>query len=208
MSGIYRILETVKTIDEHGNETVYQIVNQKEMTSSITKNDEPDYIKIYTKIWAEFNNIPLAYRELFLRLATRMTYCNGNDLGDAQLVQTGKYFSDEDKKKLGWKDAMYNRALGELVKTGAIRRVAKGLYQINPSYAGKGEWKYNPKLECGGVEDLVASFNFKDGTVETVITWADNGTDDEMNYIYRDGMNVKAKDETVLKTTKKIREKV
>lgn len=172
-----------------------------EKVTNIQRNDEPDYIKLYTKMWCEFNDIPMAYRELFLQLVTRMTYCNSADLGNSQLVNTGKPWSTSIMKALNWKDRMYQKGLKALCECEAIKKVGKGVYQINPRYAGRGEWKYNPRLERGGIEDLVATFNFKDKSVDTKIVWADDGKDTPMNEAYRQGMGVSAKQETVLKST-------
>lgn len=189
--------ETVIREDADGNVTSSTV----ETTTNIQRNDEPDYIKLYTKMWCEFNDIPMAYRELFLQLVTRMTYCNSADLGNSQLVNTGKPWSDSIMTALGWKKSMYMKGLSELCKHNAIRKVGRGVYQINPQYAGRGEWKYNPRLERGGVEDLVAKFNFKDKSVDTEIVWADDGEDTPMNEAYRQGMGVSAKQETILKST-------
>ena len=104
-------------------------------------------------------------------------------------------------KALNWKDRMYQKGLKALCECEAIKKVGKGVYQINPRYAGRGEWKYNPRLERGGIEDLVATFNFKDKSVDTKIVWADDGEDTPMNEAYRQGMGVSAKQETILKST-------
>ena len=172
-----------------------------EKVTNIQRNDEPDYIKLYTKMWCEFNGIPIAYRELFLQLVTRMTYCNSADLGNSQLVNTGKPWSTSIMRALNWKDRMYQKGLKALCECEAIKKVGRGVYQINPQYAGRGEWKYNPRLERGGIEDLVATFNFREGTINTKIVWADNGEDSPMNEAYRQGMGVSAKQETILKST-------
>lgn len=195
MASFISKIETHTEIDEHGNESTTKV----EKNTSISRNDEPDYIKIYTHMWAEFNGVPTAYREFFLQLAIRMTYCNSGDLKNAQLVNTGKPYSNSIKEVLGWKDDMYKRGLRELTQSGAIKRVARGVYQINPQYAGKGEWKYNPKLNRGGIEELVTTFNFKNKTVDTCIIWADDGQNTDFNKSYRQGLNVKADNETVLK---------
>lgn len=186
--------ETQTFIDENGIEHS----STKETTTKIERSTEPDYIKIYTKMWCEFNQIPLAYRDLFFELTCNMTYCNAGDLSHSQLVYTGKPWSDVIMNKLGWKKAMYQRGLSELCKCNAIKKISRGVYQINPNYAGRGEWKYNPKLNRGGIENLVATFNYTAGTVETQITWADDGTNNELNTAYRQGLNVQANDCTTL----------
>ena len=60
---------------------------------------------------------------------------------------------------------------------------------------------YNPQENQGGVKDLVAKFNFKDKTVDTQIIWADDGSNSELNKSYREGLEVKKEDETVLTST-------
>lgn len=172
----------------------------KETTSKIEHSTEPDYIKVYTKMWCEFNQIPMVYRDLFFELICNMSYCNASDLEHSQLVNTGKPWSDSIMKHLGWKKAMYQRGLAELCKCNAIKKISRGVYQINPSYAGRGEWKYNPRLSRGGIENLVATFDYASGTVATKMLWADNGEDTELNELYRTGLNVTKDDNTTLTT--------
>lgn len=199
MANIQTITEKQTRIDENGNETT----TIKECTKKIERSSEPDYIKIYTKMWCEFNQIPLAYRDLFFELTCNMTYCNAGDLEHSQLVNTGKPWSDAIQKKLGWKRAMYQRGIKELRDCGAIKQISRGVYQINPNYAGRGEWKYNPKLERGGIQELVATFNYTEGTVQTHLIWADDGSDSEMNKMHRQGLNVAKNANTTLRETKK-----
>lgn len=199
MADIITRKETTTFIDADGTERT----TSKESTTNYERNNEPDYIKLYTRMWCEFNEIPNAYRDLFLELVMRMSYCNSHDLDNSQIVFTGEPVASSIMNTLKWKKRMYQTGLKVLTECKAIKRVARGVYQINANYAGKGEWKYNPKYERGGVEDLVAKFNFKKGTVETEIVWADNGEDTELNEMFREGMGVKAKDQTVLKTTTK-----
>ena len=173
----------------------------KETLTKIQRSEEPDYIKLYTKIWADFNNIPDAFQGLFLQLALRMTYANVAIKGGGQMVHTGEPTASEIMQILGWNSKdWYQKGLAALVKCNALKRLARGAYQINPSYAGKGEWKYNPRLQRGGIEDLVTTFNFKNKSVDTQIIWADDGKQSEFNNQYRQGLHVKAEQETILKT--------
>ena len=132
--------ETVTEImtDEKGNVTEQTTIKE----TSFDKVQEPDYIKIYTNMWCEFKSVPVQYRNLFLALALRMSYCNKNDLEHSQLVYTGKPFSDELMKECGWTsyDSLM-KGLKALCKSGAIKKIARGVYQINPEYAGRGGWQ-------------------------------------------------------------------
>lgn len=186
--------EVHTTVDSDGNTTV----DTKETVYK--KEREPDYVKLYTKMWCEFNQIPMTYQPLFIELIQRMSYCNSLDLKNSQIVYTGKPISDSIMKTLGWKRAMYQRGLAELTKADAIRKVSRGVYQINPNYAGRGSWRYNPQEKQGGIKDLIATFNFKDKTVDTKIVWSDDGTNSDLNELYREGLGVRKEDETVLST--------
>jgi hypothetical protein len=169
-------------------------------TLKFEKSKEPDYIKLYTNVWCEFNQIPIQWRTLFLELVSRMTYCNAEDLKHSQLVYTGKPFNDDIANALGIGIRQYQKGIKSLCECNAIKKISRGVYQINPTYAGRGEWKYNPKLRRGGVEDLVSTFNFKTGEVDTRIVWADDGCDDDINKIYRDGLGVSKDDQTTMKS--------
>ena len=192
----YSKVETTFT-DENGNtrKTV------QESTHKIEPTGEPDYIKIYTKMWCEFNQIPNKWRDLFFELVTRMSYAN-IDTTKSQIVATGGPTREAICRALGWKANMYQKGLRALCDVGAIRKCNRGFYQISPMYAGRGEWKYNPKLQRGGVENLKATFDFKSGQSSVNVIWGDDEKDTPLNRMYRDGLGVKPTDATVLKEIK------
>lgn len=156
--------------DANGNITSHKTSE----TKSFITNDEPDYIKIYTKMWCEFNNVPEKWRTLFLSLVCRMNYANLNSPTGGQTVYTIGSNAEAIKQECGWKtnDPLY-RGLKVLCDCGAIRKIGRGEYQINPQYAGRGTWRYNAKDNQGGIKDIIAKFSFKNKNVETKITWAE-----------------------------------
>lgn len=189
--------KVIKTIheDEHGNISEDTIIT----TNKIEVSDEPDYIKLYTRMWFEFKGVPTAYTQLFLSLVCRMSYCNSNDLTNSQLVNTAVPWRDSIMAECGWKSAeSLKKGLKTLCEANCIRKVGRGVYQINPQFAGKGEWKYNPRLSRGGVRDLIATFNFTDKSVNTQIFWADDGSDSDYNESIRQGLDVSKNQETVM----------
>ena len=170
--------ETITTITQNDDGSQNVVTETKETT--FDKGREPDYIKIYTKMWCNFKGLTDKYITMFMELASRMTYCNSNDLKHSQLVNTGSLFAEEIIKACGWKTRdPLAKGLKTLCQYGVIRKVGKGVYQINPEYAGRGAWRYNPREDNGGVKDLVATFNFKENSVDTLITW----NDDEETYL-------------------------
>lgn len=167
--------EVRTTEDADGNITTSTL----EKTNKLTKSDEPDYIKLYTKTWCEFNKIPLRLRDVFLELVVRMSYADSSSPAESQIVFTGKPTSTAIMKALDLKQSTYNQYLRELRECKAIRQVSRGVYQINPNYAGRGQWKYNPTLKSGGISDLKAEFDFVKGTVKTKIVWGDDKNADD-----------------------------
>lgn len=194
--------EVKTTVDADGSEFTTTV----EKTRAVERSGEPDYIKLYTRMWCEFNGIPERFRPLFLELATRMSYANKADLSTSQTVYTGEPYATAICNALGWKqkDSLM-KGLKALCNCGAIRKVNRAVYQINPSYAGRGEWKYNPKFDRGGVEDLVATFSFRDGSVQTQIVWADDGKPGGLNTMYRAMLNTSPHrdDRAIVTTTQK-----
>lgn len=187
----------ITTIHEDANGNISE--DTVTTTNKIEVSDEPDYIKLYTKMWLEFKGVPSAYVQLFISLASRMSYCNSNDLANSQLVNTAVPWRDSIMRECGWKSTVsLKKGLQTLCDAGCIRKVGRGVYQINPAYAGKGEWKYNPRLNRGGVRDLIATFNFADKSVDTKIFWADDGSDDSFNESVRNGLGVSKTQETVM----------
>ena len=172
-------------------------------TGKMSINDEPDFIKLYTKMWLEFNAIPAKYRQLFFSLVCRMSYARTSSIEKSQIVVVQKPMTDSILEECGWttRDPL-TKGLKALCDAGAIRKIAKACYQINPSYAGRGEWKYNPRLDRGGVKDLIATFSFADGNVNTNIIYADDGGSDEEAEFDRKCYGVSKKDEAVITSTR------
>lgn len=184
MGKFYEEKETVTQLDSEGN-----VLRQTEKTKTRTaKGGEPDYIKLYTNMWCEFNGIPVAYRSLFLELVMRMSYCNARNLGKSQIVYTSKPNGDSICEALGWKSRQsLQKGLKVLCECGAIKWVNKGVYQINPAYAGRGQWRYNASADQGGIENLIATFNFKEKAVETNMVWAEDENEDEVHQMITGG---------------------
>ncbi len=166
---IYHEIENTEIVkDKDGN--VLSVTTEKN-TSKIGKSTEPDYIKIYTNMWCEFNQIPERWRELFLQLAIRMSYANAGDSYGGQIINVTGPNKESILIALNYKENNFRKGLQALVKANAIRKIARGWYQINPSYAGKGEWKYDVKRKQGGIENIITTFDFKENNIQTEIIY-------------------------------------
>lgn len=160
--------ETETKTDSQGNITI------KTTEKEIYSETEPDYIKIYTAMFFEFKQFPQQYRELFLQLAMRMSYSNSMKPDKSQIVYVTGPNRDEIMEVCGWKNVCsLSRGLKVLCDCGAIRKINRTVYQINPEFAGRGHWRYNAKLEQGGIKDITAYFKFASNSVDTQIDFID-----------------------------------
>lgn len=214
MKTTYSEKETVTVVGKDGKETR----NIVEKTRTYNRVCEPDYIKLYVKPWTSMGHdgspgIPMAYRDLFLQLAMRMSYCNSDDPKSAQVVNTGAPYSKDIMRALNWSSpSMYARGLKALVDCKAIRRIGRGVYQVNPAFASRGEWTYNSKLHRGGVKEVIDLFRLEagrepdgereadgnpadvfggdPGSVTHKRIWADDGGDTPGNREWREGLGI------------------
>lgn len=180
MGNNIKLVEETKTetvTNNYADGSTESRTTESKLTRKISGNEEPDYVKIYTGMWCEFNQIPLNVRPLFLEMVSRMTYADYGNTTEAggQVVALAGPVAKAIQKRLDIKESMFYRQVKTLVDCGAIRKISRGFYQVNPSYAGRGLWKYNPKKKQGGIENIIATFNFKDKTINQRITYAEDG---------------------------------
>lgn len=172
----YREITKVHEIEDASGNVVREETSRVEQ---MVKREEADYIKLYSRMWCQFYGIPEKWCRLFVALVCRMSYAccskeaikNPNEWG-GQLVYVMKPHTDGIMRECGWKslDPMY-KGLKALTECNAIRKVCRGVYQVNPAFAGRGQWRYNDNDKQGGIKNLIAKFNFADGSVETQIDW-------------------------------------
>lgn len=149
----------VEREDAGGNVTIDTAV----VTRAIGKSEEPDYVKVYVDGWRRSGGIPDRYRQLFLCLAMRMTYAKCDRVGAMDDGGQIVYVVGPDRKAIlaecGWsRDDALCKGLKALVGCGALRKVSRGVYQVDPRYAARGKWHYNSREKQGGIKNLAESF--------------------------------------------------
>lgn len=107
---------------------------------------EPPYFKVYMDGLKVLREIPLYCWPVLLFLLERIPYANGD-----QSFEFGNPMRQRLADELGVKIGKVNHAVSDLVKCGAVLRSGRGLYQFNPVFFARGEWKDIQKLRsCGG----------------------------------------------------------
>lgn len=115
-----------KTGEVKGMETVYISGPQR----------EPPYVKVYLDSLASLRPLPPYCWPVLLWLLQKAPYAI-----PSPYFEIGRPTRASIAEETGVKISSINHAVADLVKHGAILRVRRGLYQLNPQFFGRGEWK-------------------------------------------------------------------
>lgn len=131
-----RPVRTVVSVDDKtgevkGMETVYVSAPQR----------EPPYVKVYLGDLVSLREMPLYCWPVLLWLLQKAPYATQDPY-----FEIGKPARAYIAEETGVKISSVNHAVADLVKHGAILRARRGLYQLNPQFFGRGEWKEIAKL--------------------------------------------------------------
>lgn len=136
-----RAVRTVVSVDDTTGE-----VTGMSTTYVSPPQSEPAYLKLYFDGLTGLRAMPLYCWPVLLWLLGRMPYANGDPC-----FEFGSPMRQRAAGELGVKVSQVNHAVSDLVKTGAVLRVGRGLYQFNPVFFARGEWKDIQKLrDCVG----------------------------------------------------------
>lgn len=135
-----RPVRTVVSVDDTTGEiksmsTVYVSAPQR----------EPPYLKLYMEGLSVLQGIPLYCWPVLLWLLGRIPYANSDPC-----FEFGTPMRQRAAEELGVKISQVNHAVSDLVKCRAILRSGRGLYQFNPSFFARGEWRDIQKLRSFG----------------------------------------------------------
>lgn len=109
-------------------------------------NIEPNYVKVYvdTVIALLGKSKTSKEADVLLILAQNMTYMNE---ASPNKVNFDKFLKDHIIEKLGIKEGTLKNMMTDFVKRDIIRRVGKGVYQLNPFMFAKGNWSAIRKIQ-------------------------------------------------------------
>lgn len=136
-----RPVRTVISVDDKTGE-----VKSMSTTYVSAPQREPPYFKVYMDALKVLRGIPLYCWPVLIWLLGRIPYAN-----DDPCFEFGNPMRQRAAGELQIKISQVNHAVSDLVKSGAILRAGRGLYQFNPVFFARGEWKDIQKLRscCG-----------------------------------------------------------
>lgn len=130
-------------------------------------SSEPPFVKLYITDVLYMQDMPKGLTNVVYALLDQATYAKK---GLRISISTG--FKNEICEQLGIPRQTLNNALVKLCKGKILRRIDTGLYELNPYFFGRGEWKDIDNLRMTWDYNDIKGKTFhgaitrKDGTVE------------------------------------------
>lgn len=135
-----RPVRTVIEVDELTGE----LKNQSTVYISRTES-EPPYVKMYFDGIQSIRSIPLYCWPVLMWLLRLMPYANADPV-----FEFGAPMRKRAAGELEVSVSRVDHAVSDLLKCGVLLRVDRGLYQFNPAFFARGEWKDIQKLRSNG----------------------------------------------------------
>lgn len=149
-----------RVIGDHG-----QLLDHRtEVTVSKKTNNEPEFVKLYVEQWlTTMRGKPSIMTEVLVALINIGLTFAGNRTSGGMIVHASRFEKQAVADKLGCSLSNVSNTITKLVAVGALKRVERGVYQVNPNLMGKGNWS--------DIKALQISWQFEDsGTSnETVV---------------------------------------
>lgn len=102
---------------------------------------EDPYRKFYFDY--DYRSIKGSFRELF-SFAMRMSHSGDDDGGN--IVRVDKFLIEKMSNECGISCGRFKSIIKEFLNRGILRRINRGVYQVNPYICGIGSWKSIEKL--------------------------------------------------------------
>lgn len=154
---------TYKT-SEYEYDTETGEVKHEHISQTYRQSTEPDFVKVYYKIFLAFcdvNDVPV---EFLLALCDYITYANSDGKGQ---IFSNKLMKSQIGAKLCIKTSMVEKYLKRCKDNGILIPIGdlRGVYEVNPYFIAKGSWQDIKKLQ--------ANFDFVSGRWQTRLTLED-----------------------------------
>lgn len=155
------ITESVSSLKVLNEDGVITHEEEQKTVKYVTTGKEPDFVKLYLDDVLYMSNMPPGLSALMYELLQYVSYA---DRGAELSLSTG--LRKRIAEKLGMTPAVFNNSLSKLTKGKILKLVDRGLYQLNPYFFGRGEWKDISRIRATWDYDAIKGKTFR-GVIET-----------------------------------------
>lgn len=151
----YELTEQELVVDSETGEVKSEI---KRHTQRVRYSKEPSYVKLYLDHLSRFKGLQLSLNPILAEFLKHTSYAEPMDENGGMVLFLNKPLKEIIAKRCEVSLSRVDHAVTEFVKKGYMRRLDLGMYQFNPFFFGKGEWK--------DIENIRATFDY--GTGEAI----------------------------------------
>ena len=108
------------------------VVNEQERMKVVRLPQEPPYVKMYIDDLTSVLKLPIGIRGMLYALVERIDYDGIITLGST----SKKKMAERLKLTVG----TFDNYLTKLVKTGVLKRIGRGEFEVNPNLFARGDW--------------------------------------------------------------------
>ncbi len=108
------------------------VVNEEERTKVVRLPQEPPYVKMYIDDLAAVLNLPIGVRGVLYALVQRIDYDG--------IITLGSTSKKKIAERLTLTIGTFDNYLTKLVKTGVLKRIGRGEFEVNPYLFARGDW--------------------------------------------------------------------
>lgn len=150
----YELTEKELVVDSETGEVKSEI---KRHTQKIRYSKEPSYVKLYLDHLSRYKGLQLSLNPILAEFLKHTSYAEPMDENGGMILFLNKALKEIIAKRCEVSLSRVDHAVTEFVKKGYMRRLDLGMYQFNPFFFGKGEWK--------DIENIRATFDYGTGEV-------------------------------------------
>lgn len=147
---LYTSIQTIITED---GEVIKEETNRK-----IKLSDEPKFVKLYIDFVLSTKELSQSLNPILLAFISYMNYASQDEEDGGQVIFINSAMKNDICKKLNIKIDRVNQSLQQFKKAGIFKSLARGKYQVNPNYFGRGEWK--------DIKKIKGSFEYSNNGIE------------------------------------------
>lgn len=151
----YELTEQELVVDSETGKVKSEI---KRHTQRVRYSKEPNYVKLYLDHLSRFKGLQLSLNPILAEFLKHTSYAEPMDENGGMVLFLNKPLKEIIAKRCEVSLSRVDHAVTEFVKKGYMRRLDLGMYQFNPFFFGKGEWK--------DIENIRATFDY--GTGEAI----------------------------------------
>lgn len=147
---VYKETESRTTQFDSNTGEIYEETTTKDI--EYYTDGEPPYVKIYFETILAFKGLPASMSTVLIAICKRMSWGDHD-----QIVYINKFSKTAIAKEVGISIKRLEQIIKDMTRVEIMKRIERGVYQVNPRVAARGRWK--------DIKKLITHFDFLENNI-------------------------------------------